>query len=202
MVQPGLLGGLFPLLGAGLVLGSLAVSFALDERFRTETLYASLPVTRRRVVRARYLLAGLLTAACGALIFGSLTLLSSLARTRGEDPSSSYLLSVEGAAGFLLVLAPAILLFLPLTFRYGFGRGILRFAAVAGAVLLAAGAFAGPTLARSGSSNPLAGAVHSLGGIRSSMGTPLFVGAMLAAMAALTYASLTLSIKAYKRREL
>jgi hypothetical protein len=202
VVQPGLLGLLFPLLGAGLVFGSLAVSFALDERCRAETLYASLPLTRARVVRARYLLAGLLAVASGALIFGSLPLLASLARTRGETWSSSYLLSVEGGAGFLLLLTPAILLFLPLAFHYGFGRGILRFGAIIGAVALGAGALVGPTMARTGTGNPLAGAVRTLGLIRSSMGTPLFVGALLAAMTALTYASLALSIKAYDRREL
>lgn len=202
IVQPGFLGMVLPVLGAGLVFANLAVLFAIDERSGTERLYASLPVLRKDFVRARYVLAGLHSAAGSGLVFGSLPFLLALARGRGEVPASGYLLTFEGAAAFLLALALGILLFLPLAFRYGFGGGILRFAFVSGGLLLPAGVFAGPALARSGAGDPLAGAVNALAAVRASMGTPLFSAAALVAMAALAYVSLVLSVKAYERREL
>jgi hypothetical protein len=200
--QPGMMGFLFPLMGAGLVLGSLFVTFALDDRGGAEALYGSLPLRRSTVVGGRYLLAGLLAAAGGAIVFGSLPLLDALTRARHELPATTFLLSPEGVVGFLLAVAPPMLIFLPLCFGYGFGRGTIRFVVVMGILGFLAAAAAGPRLSRTLSGNPVQEAVRALGTVRGALGTPLFIAAAVLVTAGLTAISLALSMKAYERREL
>ncbi len=200
--QPGMMGFFFPLLGAGLVLGSLFVTFALDDRGGADALYGSLPLKRSTVVGGRYLLAGLLTATGAAIVFGTLPLLDALTKARHELPAATFLLSPEGVVGFVLSVAPPMLIFLPLAFGYGFGRGTIRFVIVAGVFGLMATVVAGPRMARVLSGNPVREAVRVLGTIRGSLGTPLFIAAAVLVTAGLTTISLALSLKAYERREL
>jgi len=202
VAQPGVVGFFFPVLGAALVFGSLFVTFALDDQSRVEALYGSLPLKRATVVRGRYVLAGFLSGAGAAIVFGAIPLLNALARARREEPAMAYLLSVEGAAGFLFVVAPAVLVFLPLCFRYGFGRGSVRFVAVMGVLGILVVAAAGPLISHGSSGNPLREAIRALGIVHASLGTPLFVAGAVLATAGLTWISLALSLKAYERREL
>lgn len=202
VVQPGVVGFFFPVLGAALVFGSLFVTFALDDQSRVEALYGSLPLKRATVVRGRYVLAGLLSGAGAAILFGSIPLLGALARARHEEPAMAYLLSIDGVVGFLLAVAPAILIFLPLCFRFGFGRGSIRFVIVMGVLGLLAAAAAGPLMPQGFARNPLREAIRALGIVRASVGTPLFVAAAVLATAGLTWISLALSLEAYERREL
>jgi hypothetical protein len=202
VVQPGVVGLFFPVLGAALVFGSLFVTFALDDRSGVDALYGSLPLKRATVVRGRYALAGFLAAAGGAIVFGTLPLLGVLARARHEEPSLMFLRSAEGVVGFLFVVAPAILIFLPLCFRYGFGRGSIRFVVVTGVLGVLAAAVALPSMPKGSGGNPLRAAIHALGVVRASIGTPLFVAAAVLVTACLTWISLALSLKAYERREL
>jgi hypothetical protein len=202
VVQPGVVGFFFPVLGAALVFGSLFVTFALDDQSRVEALYGSLPLKRATVVRGRYVLAGLLSGAGAAIVFGSIPLLDALTRARREEPVLAFLLTIEGAVGFLLAVAPAILIFLPLCFRFGFGRGSIRFVIVMGVLGLLATAAAGPLMPQGFAGNPLRAAIHALATIRVSLGTPLFAAAAVLATAGLTWISLALSLEAYERREL
>lgn len=202
VVQPGMAGLFFPVFGAALVFGSLIVTFAIDDRSGVEALYGSLPLKRATVVRGRYALAGLLAAVGGAIVFGTLPLLGALARSRHEEPALTFLRSVEGVVGFLFVIAPAVLIFLPLCFRYGFGRGSIRFVVVMGVLGVLAAAVALPFMPKGSGRNPLRAAIHALGLVRASLGTPLFIAAAVLVTACLTWISLALSLKAYERREL
>jgi hypothetical protein len=202
VVQPGVVGFFFPVLGAALVFGCLLVTFALDDRSGVEALYGSLPLKRATIVRGRYVLAGSLAAAGAAIVFGAIPLLGALAGARHEEPAMAYLLSIDGAVGFLLVVAPAVLIFLPLCFRYGFGRGSIRFIAVMGILGILAAAAAGSLMPHGFAGNPLREAIRVLGTVRASIGTPLFVAAAVLATAGLTWISLALSLEAYERREL
>ena len=202
VVQPGVVGLFFPVLGAGLVFGCVFVAFALDDRSGVESLYGSLPLKRATIVRARYVLAGLLGAAGAMIVFGTIPLLGVAAGSSHEEPAMAFLLSVEGVVGFLLAVAPAVLIFLPLCFRYGFGRGSLRFGIVMGALGLMATAAAGPIMSQDPGGSPLRSAVGALTSIRASLGTPLFIAAAFLATAGLTWMSLALSLRAYERREL
>jgi hypothetical protein len=200
--QPGMMGFHFPVMGAGLVLGSLFVTFAIDDRSGVEALYGSLPLKRSTIVRGRYALAGLLAAAGGAIVFGSIPLLDALTKARHEPPATAFLLSAEGAVGFLFAVAPAVLIFLPMCFRFGFGRGTIRFVAAMGVLGLLAAAAAGPRLSGLSSGDPVREAVRALGAVRASLGTPLFVAAAVLLTAGLSSVSLALSLRGYERREL
>jgi hypothetical protein len=189
----------------------LVIVLFLENRNGTEILYLSLPLKRATIVGGRYVLAGLLTLAGGAAVFGLVIPLSAALHSRLADAGVRALLSIDGAAGYLLATVFLASLFLPFYHRSGFGRGMILFS-MAGAAILAVG-FGGWKLA--GRAFDFAGRLNDshipqdagawilgrIGSIRISLGTPLFLLAGLAAAGFAVAISLWFSLRFYRRRE-
>lgn len=105
--------------GAAIVMSLLAPNpFAADERGRLDTLYATLPITRRTVVVGRYI-------ALVALYLG-VALLATIAAVviplvEGKAVATTAVLAEVDAAGFVL-FAVALAVQLPFFFSVGFTR--------------------------------------------------------------------------------
>jgi hypothetical protein len=199
------------LFGWAAVFSCLFITGALEDRNKTEALYISLPVKRATVVRARYLLAGILTVVGGAAIFGLLGPINAFLKTRNPKADMGILMSVEGGAGFLAVVTFAWVLYLPLYFGLGFGRGSAIFSLVLlglGLGLAGIGQLTARWLGWQGLlfttetlKDPGSGIVQVLGRIRETTGTALFIGMIVAALVVLSFISLRLSERLYERRE-
>jgi hypothetical protein len=200
---------LFFWMHAALALAITGVLLTIEWRLDAERFVASLPVTRKDVVRARHV-GALGTAVVATMLYalyGRAT--TALApdrlhriwgyRARGWE-------SWEGCLAFLLVLALLSFAFLPLHFRLGFGRALAVFTAVAGPLALLA--FVPALLGRHGGSGgagprPPAEALRAaLAGLSDSLGPWATTAAVLAAVAGLGALSLHLSVRAYERRDL
>jgi hypothetical protein len=197
------LGGLFGFF-------SLFIVFFLEDRNKTEVLYLSLPVKRSAIVGARYFLAGLLTLVGGGAVFGLIVPLSAVVHSRLPQSDLRPLLSIEGAAGFLVISVFLLALYLPFYHRFGFGRGTFLFSIVGGGILgglvglirfrqafESAGPPADPTISK----DPSAWILGIIESIRTSMGTPLFLLAVVGFVIGATTISLRLSLRFYDRRE-
>lgn len=104
-------------------------SIALEESQRTELLWNSLPVTRSDFVTARYLVA-LIGTTAGLVLGWALAQLVANSISSGVFASVTFTSFSAHAFMFgLLVLAAAV--FLPLHFRFGPGRAVIFFSAVA-----------------------------------------------------------------------
>lgn len=202
----------YMLLGGLLVFGCLLITMAVEDKDKTETLIASLPVRRVTIVGGRYLLAGLLTLAGGAVAFGLLVPLSRLAKRVPMSMDPGLMLSVDGAAGYLLFVVLLVALFLPFYFGLGLGRGSAWFS---GSMMgLTALLFAGErwVRARSGADREIfqlspgqdiGGAlIRLIAAVRGSLGDVLFVLAVLAVLAVAAGASFALSVALYEKRDL
>jgi hypothetical protein len=133
-------------LAAGLILTFImaAVPMAIDDRYRTDPLFAGLPGRRTGLVAGRYLSWGFAVMAGLILYLGAAALL--LLAIKSKAAHLVPLLSMRRGLAFLVASALAALAFLPLYFRFGFWKGLWIFAA--GAVCLgAAFSFLAPVLA-------------------------------------------------------
>lgn len=199
------------LFGWAAVFTCLFITGALEDRNKTEALYISLPVKRAMVVKARYLLAGVLTIVGGTVIFSLLGPINAFLKTRNPKTDVGLLMSVEGGAGFLIAVTFACVLYLPLYFGLGFGRGsgVFSFAllglglGLAGIGQLAARWLGWRSLLLTAESlkDPGSGILEVLGQVRETIGMPLFIGTIVVALVFLGFISLRLSIRLYERRE-
>jgi ABC-2 family transporter protein len=209
----------FPLMQRlGLMVGAVAlitacvfVTLFLEDRYKTETFYASLPLRRSSIVLARYILTGLLSLAGLAFVFLYGYLLTSVVKLRWMTIDLGSLLSLDGITGFALFTAFLAALYFPFYFRHGLAKGSFIFAAVllglaivlAGAERLAANVlhltetlFTAEFL-----KDPGLGIVRAIGTVRDSAGLPLFVGAAFILLAGMLAVSIRLSIRFYQKRE-
>jgi hypothetical protein len=129
--------GLLLLLGPALVPVWLAISDIIDDKNGAARLYASLPLTRRTIVRGRYLLAGGLALAAAAATFGMIGLALLLPGLGMPDALWPGLLSLQGVAGFLIASLLLAALYLPVSFALGPGRTAVVFPAVLAATAAA-----------------------------------------------------------------
>jgi hypothetical protein len=202
----------------GLMVGAVAlitacvfVTLFLEDRYKTEAFYASLPLKRSTIVLARYVLTALLSLAGVVFVFLYGYLLTSLVKLRWIVIDLRSLLSIEGMTGFVLFIAFLAALYFPFYFRHGLGRGSFIFAAVllglgivlAGIERLAAKIFhlTGPLFTADFLKDPGLGIIRAIGGVRDSLRLPLFVGAALLIMAGMLVISIRLSIHFYQKRE-
>jgi hypothetical protein len=199
------------LFGWASIFTCLIITGALEDRNKTDALYISLPVKRATVVRARYLLAGVLTIVGGAVIFSLLGPINAFLKTRNPKIDIGILMTVEGGAGFLIAVTLAWVLYLPMYFGLGFGRGsaVFSFAflglglGLAGIERLAARWLGWRSLLLTPESlkDPGSGILEAVGRVRGELGTPLFIVIIVIVLGALGFISLLLSIRLYERRE-
>jgi hypothetical protein len=202
----------------GLMVGAIAlisvcvfVTLFLEDRYKTEAFYASLPLKRSTVVLARYVLTALLSLAGGIFVFFYAYILTSVVKLRFIKIDLKSLLTFGGITGFVLFIAFLAALYFPFYFRHGLGRGSFIFAAVllalgivvTGLERLAANIFhlTGPLFTADFLKDPGLGILLAIGGIRHSLGLPLFVGATFTLMAGMLAISIRLSIRFYQKRE-
>lgn len=199
------------LFGWAAVFTCLFITGALEDRNKTEAFYISLPVKRATVVRARYLLAGVLTIVGGAVIFSLLGPINAFLKTRNPTTDIGILMAVESGAGFLVAVTFACILYLPLYFGLGFGRGTAVFSfaflglglGLAGIGQLAARWFGWRSLLLTAEflKDPGSRILEAVGQVRELLGTPLFIGAIVMGLGVLVFISLRLSIRLFERRE-
>lgn len=198
--------------GAALACIAAVTVLAIDDRYQSEPLYAALPGTRRSLVGGRYLGWGVVTAAALALFLAFTGLIRAGFADRTLGLAS--LLSVQGAAAFLVGTSVAGVVFLPFYFRYGFWRGLWSSAA-AGLGLLIALLYAAPRLVPAGACPvlqvpPTPGAWSStVRGFKAlawlidaSTGRPAILAAAAVALAALIFVSYRVSVRSYRDRDL
>jgi len=194
-------------MGVVLTAASGVLILTIDDRFRTDPLYAALPGTRRSIVAGRYLTWGVATAAGLALFLGAT--LAITAALGDKAASLVPLLSAWGAASFVSASALAGLVLLPLYFRFGLGRSLLVFAAVGVlavvlALLVPAGALPAPS--PPGPSGPGVALLGGPGRIAAWAGRilarPGTAAAAMAGLAVLAWVSFRLSADFYERRDL
>ncbi|HUT07699.1 MAG TPA: ABC-2 transporter permease [Candidatus Latescibacteria bacterium] len=133
--------------GACLTFVAAATALGIDDRYRTESLLAALPGTRRSLVMARYLTWGMITTACLGLFLAYTALIQAGFGERALRLAT--LVSVKGAAAFLIGTVLTGLLFLPFHFRFGFWRGMWLFT-FAGLGLTVIALYAAPFLVPAG----------------------------------------------------
>jgi len=211
VVQPLRLCVILMALGALLLLANLNLPLFFEDKNKTETLYASLPLARADIVRGRYLLAGLLLAGGGFVIFGSAAAVNTLFRSPAYQNCLSPILSVEGVVGYLLGGGFLCAAFLLLYHKLGLGRSSLVFypgllvllAATAGLERVASGTLKiiPPMVTPAFLKDPGRGVIAGIGSVRSALGMPLFSLSAVAFFTAMVIVSFRLSIRFYERRE-
>jgi len=200
------------LFGAILSFTGLLAVFLLEDPAKTEIFYASLPLNRPTIVKARYLLSvGLITAA-GIIVFGVvLPVRLALQATTQARPMTAATASPEFLALFILVSSFLAVLFLPFQHRFGFGRGMVRFG-FAAAGIIAVGMALGrvmdrwlkiPSPSPDTGHSPFStiGPTRLLETLHGHLGTMLFLAAIIAFCAVLFLIALRLSLAGYARRE-
>ncbi len=187
------------------------ITLFLEDRCKAEMLYASLPLKRSTMVLARYALAGFLTMGGGLFVFGYGYFLSSVVKLPFVRLDLKSLFTVEAVAGFIVFTAFIAALYYPFYFRSGLGRGSFVFAAVflglsaifTGLERAAAHLFhlTRPLLTEEFLKDPGLGIVRALGGLKDSLGLPLFVGSALILIAGMLLISIRLSVRFYEQRD-
>jgi hypothetical protein len=201
----------FMISGVGLVLACVFITLFLDDRYKTEVFYASLPLKRSTIAAARYISAGFLAIVSAAWTFIYGYFLNSVVKPRFIRIDLQSLFSVEGIAGYLFFTAFLTALFFPFYFKLGLGFGVLIFAVVCLALgslflvfqFLATDALhlTGPLSMPEFLKDPGLGILRAIGGIKDSLGVPLFIGGVLVLMAGMLLFSIRLSVRFYEKRE-
>jgi hypothetical protein len=201
----------YMLMGAALVVGGLVINAVLEDKHKTEGFYLSLPVSRAEVVAAKYLTAGLLAAACGVIVFLGILILARVVPPDrfGMDPR--IMVSIDGAGGYVFVVAVLVAFFLPFYLGFGLGRGGALFSAtILGINLVLYALHRIHTSIRPRWSTDfqintdqdigavLIGLISSL---RSVVGTPLFVVLVVLAAGVPVLFSIGISMRLYDHRE-
>lgn len=197
--------------GAGLVLSCLLITVILEDLSKTEALYGSLPLRRSTLVKARYLLAGILAVVGGLVIFSSIMPMNSILRAQHQKATLMLLLSIEAGAGFLVFVILAIALFLPFTYRLGLGRGSMAFSAALAGLGLALAAigqlasrlfrFQSALFTAEFLKDPGKGTLEAIGRFRQAIGAPYFIISTFIVLCILVLISMRLSIRFYEKRE-
>ena len=185
--------------------GAALAGLALDARRGSEALWASLPLDRAAIVRARYLASALF--AGGALVVSwAVGELAAGPLGRGATP-----LPLAAYAALAPVIALLVAVYLPFHFKLGPGAGVTAFGAVTGALLvvgaaagqLAAWLLGAPDAVLSAATWRLAGRIAA-GRAQAPPDLPraALLAAALAVAAALYLLSMRISAQFYRERDL
>jgi ABC-type transport system involved in multi-copper enzyme maturation permease subunit len=198
--------------GACLTFVAAATALGIDDRYQTEPLLAALPGTRRSLVKGRYIAWGVVTAAGLALFLVFTALIRAGFGERA--PGIASLVSVKGAAAFLVGAVLTGLVFLPFHARFGFWRGMWLFTGAGfllSVIALNAASLLVPGEAvNTGPASSIPGVLGSTGrGLRALawlierfMGRTAVIAAAAAVLALLVYLSCRLSASFYQKRDL
>jgi ABC-type transport system involved in multi-copper enzyme maturation permease subunit len=182
-------------------------SIGLEDHHGTESLWCSLPVTRRHVVLARYLSTGLgvfLGLAMSWLVGQGVMRLAVMRAVlnSGQPPG------LQGYAALFILLALLSAVFLPCYFRLGAGKGLIVFSAIGVALLIVIPLLLQLVFFLAGYSNPLLDP-ELLRRRAAEMGTAqrerlahLAMGVMTVLAMAATLLSAGLSVRFYEKRDL
>jgi len=172
----------------------------VDDRFRMDPFFASLPIRRELVVAARYLWCGLAIALMLGLIIGESRALEALGILRPRASALPATLGASEAVLFLLATALPLSLFLPFHYRWGLGAGAARFSmAAVGVALLGAGA---GLVGRAAGRRPAVAIGLFLQSVMAALGPAVSVLLTVLLLAALGCVSCLLSFRFYARRDL
>jgi len=157
----------------------------IDDKYRVEPFFISLPLKRRKVVYARYLSSGFIIFLGLLFYFFTNFLLDSFLPIDIVD--FMPLISPEGAAVFLIPAVLLTLIFLPMYFRLGLGKALLFFPAV--------------IMAGTGIFWILLPGVNKLEKLYKALGAPLTIFIAVLVLSSLVFASIIISIRFYSRKE-
>jgi ABC-type transport system involved in multi-copper enzyme maturation permease subunit len=182
-------------------------SIGLEDHHGTESLWCSLPMTRRHVVLARYLTTGL-----GMLLGLAMSWLVGLGVSRlaivRADPNSVAPPGLPGYAALFILLALIASVFLPCYFRFGAGKGLIVFSAIGVGLLIVIPMLVQLVLFVAGYSNPLLDTellrrrAAEIGAAERERLAHLAIGVMTVLATAATLLSAGLSIRFYEKRDL
>jgi len=197
----------FMIAGAALITGCLGITVLIEDLFRTEAYFSSLPLRRSTIVQARYLLAGLLMLGGGIIVFAYGRLVNSMTWLRAVKLNLGVIMTLEGVMGYVLAMAILVGLYFPFYFRFGLVRGSLGFAiAVAGLGFALSAVLAllneNPFKSDDFLKDPGIGIVRAIGQVKDGLGPPLFIAVGLVLAAWFLWVSLRLSIRFYEKRDL
>ena len=160
----------------------------IDDKYRVEPFFISLPLKRRKVVYARYLSSGFIILLGLVLYFFTSFLLDSFIPIDIIDIVDFMpLISPAGAAVFLIPAVLLTLIFLPMYFRLGLGKALLFFPAV--------------IMAGTGIFWILLPGVNKLEKLYNAFGAPLTIFIAVLVLSSLVFASIIISIRFYSRKE-
>jgi len=178
-------GLIFIFINAVLTFSMVFSILIIDDKYRVEPFFISLPLKRRKVVYARYLSSGFIIFLGLLFYFFTSFLLDSFIPIDIVD--FMPLISPEGAAVFLIPAVLLTLIFLPMYFRLGLGKALLFFPAV--------------IMAGTGIFWILFPGVNKLEKLYNTFGEPLTIFIAVLALLSLVVASIIISIRFYSRKE-
>jgi hypothetical protein len=194
----------FFVLGIALA-GALAVYVPIIEWYQgTDPMLHSLPIRRKAVVVARYLLAVSAGGVAGALWVATGRLLLPILDASRATPA--IWMTLEGVITFFVSAGLLVALFFPAYFRLGMGKGSLAFLGLSVALLAlgyaTAGLAGGPTdVGLLGIPGPSSLVLSRVVALLGSLGVAGTLTAVLVGLAVLFAVSLKLSQRWFERRE-
>jgi len=105
-----------------LCVSSSFIFIGIDAAYNADTIYASLPVKKSKIIYARYFTSLIMILFSFTLI--ALTSLVSLHLFHKTDPLLMLFLSIRGIIGTILFLLFILIFYLPFIFKFGPGKGM------------------------------------------------------------------------------
>lgn len=119
----GVIIGVFTFLVMVLCIASSFIFLGVDNVYKAEMIYASLPIKRSRIVVARYLSSFMLTTGSFSLVV--LSCFSMVYIFNETDPAFNIILSFRGIIAMISFLFMILSFIFPLIFKFGPGRGVI-----------------------------------------------------------------------------
>lgn len=182
-------------------------SIAFEDRQNTESLWCSLPVTRREVVLARYLSTGLGIFLGLAVSWLVGRIIAQLADAEGGRDAATPP-GLQAYVGLFILLGLFAAVFLPCYFRFGAGKGLLVFSAIGVGALIVIPVLLQLALLFAGYSNSLldpelwAGGTAGIGPEERERLAHWAIGVTAVLVTAAVLLSAALSVRFYEKRDL
>lgn len=189
----------FMAVGVALILGLVTLALVVEDRYRTEVFFCSLPLRRSTIVRSRYLLSGVLVLFSGLLVFSCRHFLYSLVKVKALSSNTFPHLTLEEPSVFMTVAVFLVCLFYPLYFRFGLGKGAFLLTVILLGLLIAAIGISALFSSWFDTRGLLT--LRSLAKVKDLLSPPLFLLGATALNVAIVLVSIRLSIRFYEQRD-